>query len=272
MRRSDLALALAFAAALLATAAAAPSLVSARPAYEIPVHYAVTDGSLDSPGGEGWNEAPPVTVPLASAPSSVPDADETSVERVSVAAARTDERLYLRVTWADASRDRSVGSPRTFADAVAVEMPANATNRPPIAMGGPGDMVNVWYWRGTNTSEELLAGGPGTTTRFPESTVRTEADYADGRWRVVFSRPLAAASQNRTAIPTDRDMDVAFAAWNGSNMERSGRKAASEWYYLALGPGPQGPPYEVILWTVAGVAIVVTTLVTVEGVRRTRGE
>ncbi len=32
--------------------------------------------------------------------------------------------------------------------------------------------------------------------------------------------------------------------WNGSNMERSGTKAVSEWYHFPLGPGPQGPPYE----------------------------
>jgi complex iron-sulfur molybdoenzyme family reductase subunit gamma len=54
-------------------------------------------------------------------------------------------------------------------------------------------------------------------------------------------------------------------------MERSGRKGASDWYYLALGPGPQGPPYEAILWAVAGIGIVATTLVTIEGIRRTRG-
>jgi complex iron-sulfur molybdoenzyme family reductase subunit gamma len=52
-------------------------------------------------------------------------------------------------------------------------------------------------------------------------------------------------------------------------MERSGRKSVSEWYHFPLGPGPQGPPYETILWTVAGLAIAGVALVTIEAVRKT---
>lgn len=272
MRRDELGLAVVLAATLLLTTVAVPALVEARPAYEIPVHDATDGESLDRVDGEAWNEAPPVTVPLSSAGAAVPAGDDTTVERVKVAAARTDERLYLQLSWADATQDTSNAEVRAFADAVAVQLPVNESERPPIAMGGSDNMVNVWYWSGTGTSEELLAGGPGTTTRLDDATLRTNASYSDGRWRVVVSRPLESSSENRTSIPANQDMDVAFAAWNGSNMERSGQKAASEWYYLALGPGPQGPPYETVLWVVAGVAIVFTILVTVEGVRRTRGE
>ena len=89
---------------------------------------------------------------------------------------------------------------------------------------------------------------------------------------MVLSRSLDASTGNRTAIPSDADMDVALAVWNGSNMERSGQKSVSEWHYLALGPGPQGPPYQTILWIIAGLAIVGSALVTIEGVRRTRGD
>jgi complex iron-sulfur molybdoenzyme family reductase subunit gamma len=271
MRREELLLAGVLAVALVGAAVVAPT-TGARPAFEIPVHYAVEDESLDRADGAAWDEAPAATVPLASSGAAVPASGDVSVERVTVEAARTNERLYLRLTWADATRDTSAERLRSFADAVAVQLPADATRRPPIAMGGPDNRVNVWYWSGAGGGEELLAGGPGSTTAFDDPAVATNASHADGRWRVVFARPLDAPGANRTTIPTDADVDLAVAVWNGSNMERSGQKSVSEWYYLALGPGPEGPPYETILWTIAGLAIVATTLVTIEGVRRTRGE
>lgn len=270
MTRNDWLVAGLLALAILALAAVAPLVADARPAFEIPVHYATEGESLEAPDGAGWSRAPAATVSLAASGAAVPASDDVTVTRLNVEAARTDDRLYLRLSWADGTRDTSAAEIRGFADAVAVQLPANASARPPIAMGRTDNPVNVWYWAADGTSEELLAGGPGTTTRFADSRVTTDAAYRDGRWHVVFSRPLEAASTNRTSVPTEADMDIALAVWNGSNAERSGQKAVSNWYYLALGPGPQGPPYEAILWAIAGVGIVVTTLVTIEGVRRTR--
>lgn len=272
MTREDLGLAAILAAVLLAVTALAPVLVAARPAYEIPVHDARDGESLDRADGAAWAETSAVTLPLSSSGAAVPAGGDASVGRATVEAATTDDRLYLRLSWADTTEDRSTDAIRGFADAVAVQFPVDERSQPPITMGSTDDRVNVWYWSGANTTEELLAGGPGTTTRFETATVRTNATYSDGRWRVVFSRPLQGGSENRTTVPAGENLNVAFAVWNGSNQERSGQKGTSEWYYLALGPGPQGPPYEALLWTVAGIAIVVTTLVTIEGVRRTRGE
>lgn len=272
MRGEELVLAGVLATAVLAAAAVGPATTDARPAFEIPVYEAGDGAALDGVDGEDWGRAPAATVPLSSAGAAVPAADDTTVDRVTVQAARTDRRLYLRLTWADPTRDTAASTVRTFPDAVAVQLPANASSRPPITMGRVANPVNVWYWAGTGETEELLAGGPGTTTRFGEQTVRSDAAHTGDRWEVVLSRPLEAPGANRTTIPADRDLDVAVAVWNGSNDERSGQKAVSQWYYLALGPGPEGPPYETVLWAVAGLAIVATTLVTVEGVRRTRGE
>jgi complex iron-sulfur molybdoenzyme family reductase subunit gamma len=196
---------------------------------------------------------------------------------VKVRAARTEERLFLRLSWRDATRDANVSAEsryaaparNDFADAAAVQLPVNTSARPGIAMGGPGERVNVWYWNPNRGSEELLAAGAGTTTPFAESSVETAATYRGGRWYVVFSRPLVADGANRTSIRLERDVSVAFAVWNGSNMERSGRKAVSEWQYFPFGPGPQGPPYEAVLWAIAGLAIVVVVLVTTLAVRGT---
>lgn len=256
---------------LLTTAALAPTVVEARPAFEIPVQAAEEDAELQNATGDGWDRVPAAAVELSSAGAAVPAADDVTVEQVRVGAARTDDRLFLRLSWADATNDSNTDDVRAFADAVALQLPADASERPPIAMGSVDNQVNVWYWAADGSSEELLAGGPGSTTSFEDPRVVTDATHRDGRWYVVFSRPLA-ADGNRTAIPTDEDVDVALAVWNGSNDERSGQKAASGWYYLALGSGPSGPPYQAILWTVAGLGIVLSALVTIEGVRRTRGD
>ncbi|MFT4922380.1 MAG: DMSO reductase family type II enzyme heme b subunit [Haloarculaceae archaeon] len=270
--RRELVLAGTFAVVLLAATAAAPMIGDARPAFEIPVTQASEDADLGNVSAQTWTEIPAATLSLSSAGASVPAADDTTVERATLAAAQTDEQLYLRLSWGDKTRDRSTSSLRLFADAVAVQLPTNTSVRPPIAMGSPNNPVNVWYWSAANSTEELIAGGPGSTTPFDQTQVATDATYSDGRWHVVVSRSLDAPGTNRTTIPGDADMDLAVAVWNGSNMERSGQKSASDWHYLALGPGPQGPPYETILWVIAGLGIVVSALVTVEGVRRTRGE
>jgi complex iron-sulfur molybdoenzyme family reductase subunit gamma len=211
-------------------------------------------------------------VGLGSAGAAVPDVDATTVDAIRIEVARTNDMLYVRLSSADATRDTSTEEMQAFADAVALQLPVNESERPPIAMGSKSNRVNVWYWSAAGHSEALHAGGAGTTTPLQDAELTADATHDDGRWNVVFARPLASEQANVTDISTEEDVDVAVAVWNGSNMERSGQKSTSQWYYLALGPDTGGPPYEAILWTVAALAIVFTTLVTVEGVRRTRGE
>lgn len=269
---NPLALALVMALLVVGSAAAVPMLVDARPAYEIPVQYQTTDGDLADADGASWQTVPAAGVDLSSAGAAVPNGDDSTVESIRVEVARTNDRLYVRLSWADATRDTSTDSLRAFADGVALQLPVNETERPPIAMGSKENRVNVWYWSAAGHSQALHAGGPGTTTQLQDVELASDATYDDGRWNVVFSRPLATEQANVTDISTEEDVDVALAVWNGSNMERSGQKSTSEWYYLDIGPDTGGPPYEAILWAVAALAIVFTTLITVEGVRRTRGD
>jgi len=254
---------------LVSVAVFAPTMVAARPANQVPVYAAGSNADLTQPNGSTWSQTSTVTVPLTSAPSGLPNASDVSTSKVNVQAAHTDQRIYVRLSWPDGTDDANITGPRTFTDAAAVEVPVNVSSTPAIAMGTTSNPVNVWYWNAGIGTEEILAGGPGTTTQFPNASVTTRTRYADGRWSVVFSRPLSTGEANRTTFGLDRNVDVAFAVWNGSNMERSGRKAVSEWYHLPLGPQPSGPPYQTILWAIAGIAIAVVVVVTVTAVRRT---
>lgn len=264
--------------ALIAVVAVVPQFVEGQdPAGEIPVLSASQDeaSSLSDPTAQTWNDAPTETIPLSSAPSGAPDANDTSIERVNVQTARSAQALFVRLTWTDATEDGNVTpsqyeTPRTnsFGDAVGVQFPANATDEPGIAMGGPGSMVNVWWWNGAGGDEELLAAGPATTTPFRNASISATGTYRDGRWHVVFVRNLTADADDRPDLSVNEDVNVAFAVWNGSNAERAGRKAVSDWHYLPFGPEPQGPPYQTILWTIAGLAIVVVLAVTGLAVKR----
>jgi len=257
-------------AMVLSATAAAPG-ADARPAHEIPVS-SLPDADLTGPDASGWSQVPAADVALSSAPSSVPNAGDTSTERIHVQAARSGGALHLRLQWDDPTRNVSADSPRAFTDAVAVQFPVNTSSRPPIAMGGADNLVNVWYWSGNGATQELLAGGAGTTTTFPSPAIDANATYANGTWTVVYSREIATESASRTTLDSDDRLDVAFAVWDGGNDERSGRKAVSEWHYFPTGGGPAGPPYQALLWTVAGVAIVAVVGVTAFGVLRTRGD
>ncbi|OYR39478.1 MULTISPECIES: ethylbenzene dehydrogenase-related protein [unclassified Halorubrum] len=268
----ELAVAAALALAVVVATAAFPMIVDARAAYEIPVEQQSSAGDLADPTGDAWQSVETVDVPMSSSGAAVPGGSDAAVDSASVAAARTDERLYLRLSWSDASANTSTDSLRAFADSTAVQLPVSSEERPPIAMGSTDNRVNVWYWNGADGTESLLAGGAGSTTQIPESAVETNAAHSGDRWTVVFSRPLASDRANVTDIAPNEDVNAAFAVWQGANEERSGQKAVSEWYYLSLDPDDGGAPYETVLWALAGIAVVFTTLVTVEGIRRTRGE
>ncbi|MDG5776900.1 ethylbenzene dehydrogenase-related protein [Haloarculaceae archaeon H-GB2-1] len=260
---------LALAALIVLGMAVVPVLVSARPANEIPVESVEGNAQLSAADAAEWDDVPAAEVPLSSAPSGLPDASDTSISAVEVQAAQDGEKLYIRMHWRDPTADRNVTGPRGFADAAAVQIPVNTSTHPAIAMGSTRTPVNVWYWSAEKGTEELAAGGPSTTTSFEQPAVETDVTRHNGTYTLVYSRPLASDADNRTAITMENNVDVAFAVWNGSNAERSGRKAVSEWYHFPLGPQPSGPQHQGLLWAIAGIAIVVVVAATGFAIKRT---
>ncbi|QSG13246.1 Ethylbenzene dehydrogenase [Halapricum desulfuricans] len=262
----------ALAGLLVVVAGALPMLADARPAYEVPAPTVEED--LAGTDAAGWEAVPAAEVPLEAAPSGLPNAEMISTRSVDVQAARSDGEVYLRMQWQDPEASESASAPTAFADAVAVQIPADPGEQPAIAMGSQSNLVNVWYWSADTGTEELLAGGQGSTTAFDDASVQTWAEHTgsgeNGTWTVVFNRPAEPAGDNRTAITGEEDLDIAFGVWDGGNAERSGHKAVSSWYYLPFADDSSGPPFESILWAIAGLAIVAVVIVTIQGVRRSR--
>ena len=76
---------------------------------------------------------------------------------------------------------------------------------------------------------EQMAEGFGTLTVMPEQEADGRGVWADGRWRVVITHPLAAGNGNAPSLrPGDQTL-AAFAVWEGGAREVGSRKAWSNW-------------------------------------------
>jgi DMSO reductase family type II enzyme heme b subunit len=95
--------------------------------------------------------------------------------------------------------------------------------------------------------EDLIAGGFGSLTSQPAQgqNVQGYGVWADGKWRVIFSRELTSAEADDVSFNSGKVYSVAFAAWDGANGERNGQKSSSQWVALqfeSAAPAPAAQP------------------------------
>jgi hypothetical protein len=84
---------------------------------------------------------------------------------------------------------------------------------------------------------DQMAEGFGTLTVEPEQQSDGRGVWADGRWRVVITHPLAPGDANDPTLgPGDQTL-AAFAVWEGGAKEVGARKAWSNWVQLKLDAG-----------------------------------
>jgi mono/diheme cytochrome c family protein len=88
------------------------------------------------------------------------------------------------------------------------------------------------------TASSLQARGFGSSTMRPRlsQVVASRGVYheKDGRWMVVFRRPLAVPAESGiTLAPGDR-LSIAFALWDGAARDRNGQKLVSIWHDLKV--------------------------------------
>ena len=99
----------------------------------------------------------------------------------------------------------------------------------------------------TSPVENLIAGGFGSLTTLPpdDQPVQGHGVYADGKWRVIFSRDLTALSSNDAKFEAGKIYPMAIAAWDGVNNERNGQKSVSAWIALSVSRTPTVKPQTV---------------------------
>ena len=186
------------------------------------------------------------------------------IREVRVRLLRDAERLAIRLVWADATRDDRLADLDAFADAAAVMFPLSE-GATALTMGAAQAPVNLWLWKADRPEPfDLVARGFSSSRRRPAAPggLEARARHADGIWRLVFRRPLAAAAEERvelaggpsvgppdrptsglpegrpTSGPSDRPTSgLAVAVWDGDNAERAGQKSISgEFLPLYLEP------------------------------------
>lgn len=143
------------------------------------------------------------------------------------------------IAWQDMEKaypDMNVDQyPFASGDAFAGEMPA------------PGDYQDINYVPALASDnlyamphlspvEDIIAGGFGTLTAEAEAgqNVQGYGAWADGKWRVIFSRDLVSPDAEDASFNPGTVYSIAFAAWDGANGERNGEKSTSQWISFQL--------------------------------------
>ncbi len=154
---------------------------------------------------------------------------------------RSNERLYVRLRWKDATEDRAT-TVENFSDGVAVQYAINDVDTSYMMGSGPDNPVNIWYWRADeNKVDNLAAGGFGSTATLAEQTVTGASSYIvdeipqDNSWHVVMSRPWEAGGEHEVNFERAK-VPMGFAVWQGSDEERDGNKRVTHtWILLDTG-------------------------------------
>jgi DMSO reductase family type II enzyme heme b subunit len=200
--------------------------------------------ALADPNGAAWSEVAAETVELGGTPleaqpnrhirNSLKGKQWGACARVELRAAHDGERVYFRLEWADgtANREHVEGD---FPDAAALLFPLDGA-APLETMGSAERPVNAWFWRPDIEAEpqNLRAEGLGSVRLAAGAGLEARSAHADGAWRVVLSRPLAANGATVKLAP-GAATSLAVAVWEGGSGERAGIKAYSRaWRDLAV--------------------------------------
>lgn len=227
---------------------------------------------------ESWQSLPPVFVSTTPQTVTAPMGGG-EVGRVAVRAGHWDDRLFVMLEWADSTPDLGALRVEDFADAAAIQFPAEAGSVvPALCMGQADQAVNIWHWRAdmqrdqpderlqhadlypstddlyfparaannpvavaASPVQNLLAGGFGTLSPSDNQTVTGQGVHQNARWSVVFSRALDSPGSLQPSF-SQQPVDTAFAVWNGALEHRNGIKSVSS--FIQLRPTDQPPPGE----------------------------
>ena len=224
----------------------------------------VKKAALD-PMSKVWNKAQAVSIPLIKQNLVAPHGGG-AVKEVEVQSLYTDTEIFIRLMWADETKDSKFSLIEKFSDACAVEMPLNNGSLPSFIMGEKDNPVNIWVWHAIGeekdkmgfphaysdyyrkdamhailkfrpaVAENLIAEGFGTVTPLEIQDLEGKGFWFKGKWRVVVKRSLR--SNSGAVISEDTNVPVAFAVWDGGNVDRDGAKSISPWHLLRIGNAP----------------------------------
>ncbi len=84
------------------------------------------------------------------------------------------------------------------------------------------------------TVEDLNAEGFGTLTLQDSQDIMGKGLWSGGKWRVVFFRSITTKDKEDAVFKKGTTMPIAFAIWDGGNLEKDGQKSISTWHELKV--------------------------------------
>jgi mono/diheme cytochrome c family protein len=241
-------------------------LTPERPPVREVIRAVRVDGALPAgPADTAWREIQPAFIPLVGQIVIKPRWFAPRVDGLWVRAAHDGASLALLVTWSDPSAspdpawqewlDRMAATmtdadgavPTTHGpDRLHVQFPLRreAGAERPYFLGGD-TRRPAYQWRWTSTPDAVGEGRATGLDAFAPAAaagVRHAAAFADGEWRVQFTRALVPEDTAAApAFPVGEAIPIAFLAADGSNGEDAARAAVSAWYAVYLDtPTPTG--------------------------------
>jgi hypothetical protein len=218
----------------------------------------VAAGSPLRPTDSGWDGVPESEIVL-----SPMRWREEAVVSAALRAVHDGASIYLRVSWVDPTHDAPGVAETGPSDRAALQFTGDPDSSF-FGMGTADKPVHIWYWHpqparltaglldllsqthGTMSdvspvlslpvrAQALVARGPGSAGSFSAQNHQVEVDsqWADGRWHVVFRRPLRAAGDALNFAP-DATLRVAVAIWDGTRSESASDKSFSIWHRLVI--------------------------------------
>jgi cbb3-type cytochrome c oxidase subunit III len=197
------------------------------------------DGALpEDPDNAAWTDVEPAYLLLAPQLMRAPRYFQPAVNAVMVRSLYNDDELAIYVTWDDRTETRSGDA----VDAMAVQFPqelSEGDERPYFVFGDATNAVYQWYWSaGTDTVAERNARGLPAVADQPaeQQHASAMARYDDGRWQLLFRRPLHTEDENDLQFETNRFIPIAFMVWEGYAGETAERFGLTTWSSIFLQP------------------------------------
>ncbi len=208
----------------------------------------VTGGlPVDDPNAAIWSSAMPATFPMSPQVHWPNRIQEVTVQDVSVRALHDGNQVAFLLEYKDPSED--LDDAAAFEFMVGDKKAHFAHGQPMLQVeGGP---VNIWFWKHKDDKAvDMTAKGFGTLKPQTHQDVKAKGAYANGGWKIVFSRTLSTdhPEEDVQIIPGEF-ISIAFAVWDGRKdavgelVEKGSQKAVSSWWYFRADAPPDYSSY-----------------------------
>ncbi|MBV7337908.1 c-type cytochrome [Chloroflexi bacterium TSY] len=191
----------------------------------------LVEGSLpDDPNDAAWLEVASAYYPLTSQLMRAPRFYRPAVNAVWVKSLYNGSEIAFHISWNDRTETRTGDA----IDAMAIQWPqelSDGNERPYFVFGDPQRPAYQWYWTADSdtVAERNTTGLQSVTDQSGEQQTVANAVYEDGRWQVVFRRPLQTGDENDLRIVTDTYIPLNFIVWDGGSGEIDGQMGINTW-------------------------------------------